>query len=186
MGNGGADLGVSASPESQDKRRGGVQSTLGYAGMFYHARSGLYLTHYRAYDPRLGRWLSRDPIWESGGVNLYGYVGGDPVSYYDPYGLSKYDKLYGIPRQFWNWYHKKIKGPGDPDLTKEEARDLYKEWQDRGMPGPDSKGRHKGFVDPDLLEWLIPWPLTPSELGCSELDCNHNGIPDYEEESQCK
>jgi RHS repeat-associated protein len=79
----GADPGVSASPESQDKRHGAIQTTLGYAGMFYHARSGLYLTHYRAYDPRLGRWLSRDPIWESGGINLYGYVGGDPVSQVD-------------------------------------------------------------------------------------------------------
>ena len=59
---GGAGPGVSASPEAQDKRRGAIQTTLGYAGMFYHARSGLYLTHYRAYDPRLGRWLSRDPL----------------------------------------------------------------------------------------------------------------------------
>ena len=83
----GAGLGVSASPEAQDKRRGAIQTTLGYAGMFYHARSGLYLTHYRAYDPRLGRWLSRDPIWESGGINLYGYVGGDPVGWVDPLGL---------------------------------------------------------------------------------------------------
>jgi RHS repeat-associated protein len=83
----GAGPGVSASPETQDKRQGAIQTTLGYAGMFYHARSGLYLTHYRAYDPRLGRWLSRDPIWESGGINLYGYVGGDPVGWVDPSGL---------------------------------------------------------------------------------------------------
>ena len=84
---GGAVPDVSASPEPQDKRHAAIQSTLGYAGMFYHARSGLYLTHYRAYDPRLGRWLSRDPIWEAGGVNLYGYVGGDPVAGVDPLGL---------------------------------------------------------------------------------------------------
>ena len=35
-----------------------------YAGMLYHANSGLYLTQYRAYDPRTGRWLARDPLGE--------------------------------------------------------------------------------------------------------------------------
>jgi RHS repeat-associated protein len=35
-----------------------------YAGMFYNADSGLYLTQYRIYDPVSGRWLSRDPIGE--------------------------------------------------------------------------------------------------------------------------
>jgi RHS repeat-associated protein len=61
---------------------------LGYAGMHYHAPSGLYLTKFRAYDPKTGRWLSRDPIEEAGGINLYGYVGGNPVSYNDPLGLA--------------------------------------------------------------------------------------------------
>ena len=89
MGNSDVGPGDSTSPEPQARRQGAIQSTLGYAGMFYHARSGLYLTHYRAYDPRLGRWLSRDPIWEAGGVNLYGYVGGDPISFIDPYGLAR-------------------------------------------------------------------------------------------------
>jgi RHS repeat-associated protein len=59
----------------------------GYAGMQYHAPSGLYLTKYRAYDPQSGRWLSRDPIEEAGGINLYAYVGGNPVSFVDPLGL---------------------------------------------------------------------------------------------------
>ena len=35
-----------------------------YAGMFFNADSGLYLTKYRAYDPVSGRWLSRDPLGE--------------------------------------------------------------------------------------------------------------------------
>lgn len=35
-----------------------------FAGMFYHGTSGLYLTKYRAYDPRTARWLSRDRIGE--------------------------------------------------------------------------------------------------------------------------
>ena len=58
-----------------------------YAGMLYHADSGLYLTQYRAYDPRTGRWLSRDPIGEAAGVNLYGYVGNNPITLLDPLGL---------------------------------------------------------------------------------------------------
>jgi len=61
--------------------------TFGYAGMLYHAPSGLYLTKYRAYDPESGRWLTRDPIEEEGGINLYAYVQGNPVSYIDPTGL---------------------------------------------------------------------------------------------------
>ena len=53
----------------------------------YHADSGLYLTRYRAYDPRTARWLSRDPIGFRGGANPYAYVEGDPVNYRDPTGL---------------------------------------------------------------------------------------------------
>jgi hypothetical protein len=44
-----------------------------------------------------------------------------------------------------------------------------------GKPGPDKKRnqrKERGSADPDLLEWLIPWPLIPSPLGCSTLDCN--------------
>ena len=40
------------------------------------------------YDPEQGRWLSRDPIGEDGGLNLYGYVLNSPVLKYDPLGLQ--------------------------------------------------------------------------------------------------
>jgi RHS repeat-associated protein len=45
--------------------------------------SGYYLYKYRHYDPALGRWPSRDPIEENGGVNLYAFVGNDPLMYWD-------------------------------------------------------------------------------------------------------
>jgi len=44
------------------------------------------------YNPDIGRWLSRDPIGEAGGINLYGYVGNDPVNQLDNFGLSKEDE----------------------------------------------------------------------------------------------
>ncbi|HVK54956.1 MAG TPA: RHS repeat-associated core domain-containing protein [Burkholderiales bacterium] len=76
-------------PYGNPTRSSGVVATdVRYAGMFYHQGSGLYLTHYRAYDPRTGRWLSRDPIGGEGGLNLYAYVGGNPLSYTDPTGES--------------------------------------------------------------------------------------------------
>ena len=33
-------------------------------------------------------WLSRDPIAENGGINLYAYVGNNPINYWDPLGLE--------------------------------------------------------------------------------------------------
>ena len=42
----------------------------------------------RYYDPRHGRWLSRDPIGERGGLNLYGFVGNNGVNRWDYLGLE--------------------------------------------------------------------------------------------------
>jgi len=43
---------------------------------------------YRYYDPTTGRWPSRDPIGEKGGINLYGMVGNDSVNLVDLLGLE--------------------------------------------------------------------------------------------------
>jgi RHS repeat-associated protein len=69
---------------------GSLSCDFQYAGMYEHATSGLNLTQYRAYDPNVGRWLSRDPIGESGGIDLYGYVGNSPTNAIDPFGLLAY------------------------------------------------------------------------------------------------
>jgi hypothetical protein len=42
---------------------------------------------YRYYDPATGRWPSRDPIGEEGGINLYGFVGNSPTDLVDYSGL---------------------------------------------------------------------------------------------------
>ena len=43
---------------------------------------------YRFYDPETGRWPSRDPIEERGGINLYAFVGNNGVNRWDYLGLQ--------------------------------------------------------------------------------------------------
>jgi RHS repeat-associated protein len=47
------------------------------------SETGLYYYGYRYYDPLTGRWPSRDPIEEEGGLNLYGFVGNDGIGTID-------------------------------------------------------------------------------------------------------
>lgn len=61
----------------------------GFAGGIYDQHTGLVRFGARDYDPRTGRWTSKDPIGFAGGdTNLYTYVLGDPVNYIDTTGES--------------------------------------------------------------------------------------------------
>jgi RHS repeat-associated protein len=71
--------------------------------------TGLLYYGYRYYDPQTGRWPSRDPIGEEGGMNLYGFVGNDGVSGIDYLGQFSLSSLlsssgsgsYYFP--LWGW-----------------------------------------------------------------------------------
>ncbi|WP_444923581.1 RHS repeat-associated core domain-containing protein [Microbulbifer sp. DLAB2-AF] len=49
--------------------------------------TGLSYFGYRYYIPANSKWLTRDPIAESGGINIYEYVVGNPINRVDPEGL---------------------------------------------------------------------------------------------------
>lgn len=77
---------LSYDPWGNPAETGSVPSDFTYAGHYYDRATSLNLAWYRPYDPNLGRWLSRDPIGLTGGLNLYGYVGNDPTNFIDPDG----------------------------------------------------------------------------------------------------
>ncbi len=73
----------------------------------YDELTGLYYYGYRYYDPVTGRWPSRDPIGERGGVNLYGMVGNRITNVFDILGLLPPEPVRGeLPS-----------GPFEPGLT---------------------------------------------------------------------
>lgn len=65
----------------------GRHQPLRLPGQYHDAETGLHYNRHRYYDPALGRYLGRDPMGAAGGVNLYAYVGNDPVNRADPSGL---------------------------------------------------------------------------------------------------
>jgi len=76
----------------------------------YHAESqdaetGLYNYGYRYYHPSLGRWISRDPIGEDGGLNLFGFVGNDAKNIIDLVGNGQVWTSSGIGNWKADKYH---------------------------------------------------------------------------------
>jgi RHS repeat-associated protein len=75
-----------------------------YHGEFLDAATGLYNYGFRYYSPNLGRWASRDPIGEGGGLNLYGFVRNDGVNRWDflgTIGSINYSGGFGVQPGQW-------------------------------------------------------------------------------------
>ena len=127
------------------------------------------------YHPDDGRWLSRDPIEEQGGLNVYVFVNNNPLSLFDPFGLAWVVTREGASRA-------KLTGTcGDKlkDLDPYEVRlDLreYSKWLkpndgDSSIPGTINEplAKNRGFTIPNKMyvvhgtynnywEWVATWP----------------------------
>lgn len=59
-----------------------------FSSRYHDSETTLSYYGYRYYNPDLGRWLSKDPIEEKGGLNLYAFVANDGVNFTDELGLT--------------------------------------------------------------------------------------------------
>jgi RHS repeat-associated protein len=68
----------------------GVAGSLpfGFSAKYEEKETGLLYYGYRYYSPSTGRWPSKDPIGEAGGINLYGMIENDAINHRDVLGLA--------------------------------------------------------------------------------------------------
>ena len=105
-----------ATPPNQDPDADGTAFVfdLRFPGQRYDGATGLNYNYFRDYDPATGRYVESDPIGLDGGISTYGYVGGNPLTFDDLYGLAY---LAMRPLEGMLWLGLLSNNPIDANLT---------------------------------------------------------------------
>ena len=125
----------------------------GFAGGLHDRDTGLVRFGFRDYDPDIGRWTAKDPIFFAGGdTDLYGYVLNDPINLVDPLGMI-WVTTNSDQHAISNWYRGALMyvteligvgmkpiAPGDDSFIG-ATKTITQTWQ----PDPENPERNSAF-----------------------------------------
>ena len=132
-----------------------------FTGREYDKETGLYYYNARYYYPSRGRFISKDPIGFGGGdVNLYRYVGNNPVNWVDPEGLFM---LWVRP---WPIIHRFLR-PAPRGIPESE---WYK-WSEYNVP-PEFYPPVKPPIPWYLKPWPFNWKPDPPHIESPHKECD--------------
>ncbi|WP_165373022.1 RHS repeat-associated core domain-containing protein [Sorangium cellulosum] len=99
-----------------ERRQGEAETPLGFLGQIADEETGLFYNRYRYYDPRIGRYLSPDPLGVYAGLNVFCYADNDPSTHVDPDGLFPRAVITQPGRQDIIGRSGQVPQRGDPDF----------------------------------------------------------------------
>ena len=151
-----------------------------FPGQHYDAETGLHYNYFRYYDPSTGRYITPDPIGLAGGINTFGYVGGNPLIRYDALGLF-----------FSEAFKKFIKclGNSEPqacgkNFTKDAVKDTIEKTSERANEIPGEVGEFArdgitGAMQCGIDTYHCTWKTV---IGNSQAEVAENGFQWFLEE----
>lgn len=120
-----------------------ITNPIRFQGQYHDHETGLHYNRHRYYDPGVGRFISKDPISYSGGLNLYTYAL-NPIGWIDPLGLTS--KALAAA----------MNGDGIPTPTNSAAHHIVGENSVGAKPARDILEDHKIPIDSTANGVFLP------------------------------
>jgi RHS repeat-associated protein len=104
-------------------KSGSLEQPYRFSTKPYDEKAGLYYYGYRFYHPSTGRWMTRDPLEEDGGLNIYQFANNNSLAYVDPTGKIPLliipialgaGAAVGVITEFIDWYRETHPDTEDP------------------------------------------------------------------------